>query len=359
MELTPNFRQLWKIAKQIDASKSNFTLDQGIKPIDPIDVRLSGDGIEVKPEELDLNGGLFSYAGRQVVLYIPNHTNKGIEKALVDKSERKKFHVTFCKHLEDMKRKKQFDKYIATNNLSGSFHIFGKSKINKALKEGNVELDVCMYCLQKLYYQGASNLDTSRIIRDSFDIPEFFSTYSSFFPFFPSGIGGDPTKADYTPDWREVSNRYKTSRNYTCEQCHVNLNNHKSLLHTHHIDTIAGNNRPENLMALCADCHRKEHGHMHVSHSNMQIITKLRREQNINLDNWESALNLADPALNGILRKLQAKKYEPPELGLTITDKGKTVEADAAWPARKLAITIHKTNKSIPGWKIVQPGSFL
>ena len=361
MKLQVDFSALWSLADQIGASESNFSLNERIKPIDPIDVRLGEQGIEVNPEDLQLNGGLFSYEGRQVVLYIPNHTNREIEKALSTKSVRKKFHVTFCRHLEDMKRKKQFEKYKATNNLSGNFHIFGKSKSDRQTKEGNVELDVCMYCLEKLNYQGASDRATRRIVRDNFDIPEFFSTYSSFFPFLPSGIGGDPTKADYTADWREVSERYRESRNYTCEKCFVDLNNHKSLLHTHHKDTVAGNNNPDNLQALCVDCHRKEHGHMYVSYGDMQTITRLRQEQEITEKDWDSVLYLADPALNGVLRKLKAQGYQPPELGYRLPNDGtrEVFVADAAWPYSKIAIVIANINYARPDWKVVRPESFL
>lgn len=361
MKLYADFSALWNIASQINARRSDFSLDEDVKPIKEIDVRLSGEGIEVNPEELQLKGGVFSYEGRQVVLYIPNHTNREIEKALTEKSARKKFHVTFCSHLEKMKKSKQFEKYKATNNLSGDFHIFGKSKIDRTTKEGDVSLDVCMFCLEKLNYQGAADRSIRRMVRDSFDIPRFFSTYSSFFPYLPSGIGGDPSKADYTPDWPIVSAQYKASRNYTCENCHVNLNSYKSLLHTHHIDTIPGNNRPENLQALCVDCHRKEHGHMHVKHHDMQTITQLRLEQGLVEKQWNKVLQFVDPALNGVLRKLQKKGYQAPEVGYSIAnERGDVIAiAEAAWPDNKLAITIEKIERTIAGWKICQPEDFL
>ncbi|WP_067587182.1 HNH endonuclease [Endozoicomonas ascidiicola] len=361
MKLEADFSAIWNIANQIGATRSNFLLDEQVQPIDPIDVRLSGEGIDVNPEDLQLRGGIFSFEGRQVVLYIPNHTNRDIDKALIDKSVRKKFHITFCSHLEKMKKNKQFEKYKATNNLSGDFHIFGKCKTNRSSKEGDVNLDVCMYCLQKLNYQGSSDRSVCRIVRDSFDIPEFFSTYSSFFPYLPSGIGGDPNKADYTSDWPTVSANYRASRNYTCENCYVNLNSNKNLLHTHHIDTISGNNRPENLQALCIDCHRKEHGHMYVRHSDMQIISHLRREQGLTEKQWHKVLLLADSALNGVLRKLQRKGYKPPEIGYPlVNDHGDIVAiADVAWPEKKLAITIEKSEQAIGSWKTVQAEDLL
>ena len=361
MKLTVDFSALWNIASKIGAEKSTFSLNDEIREIDPIDVSLSGKGIEVDPEDLQLKGGLFSYEGRQVVLYIPNHTNREIEKALTTKSVRKKFHVTFCRHLEDMKRKKQFEKYKATNNLSGLFNIFGKSKIDRTLKDGNVELDVCMYCLQKLNYKGSSDRNICRTVRDTFDIPEFFSTYSSFFPYLPSGIGGDPSKADYSPDWKRKSAEYRASKNYTCENCHVNLNSHKSLLHTHHIDTIPGHDQYDNLQALCIDCHRKEHSHMHVSYNDMQTVTRLRREQGLIQRQWDSVLNLADPALYGSLRKLQSEGYMPPEIGYSITGNSDqaSLAADAAWPETKLAIMIETAVQNVDGWNIVPPENFL
>ena len=233
MKLTVDFSALWRLAEQIGAEPVPFTTGEEIKPLNPIDLRLSGEGIDVDPEALELKGGLFSYEGRQVVLYIPDHTNKDIERALTTQNVRKKFHVTYCEHLNNMKQRGYFERYKATNKLTGKFHIFGKSKIDRTMKEGDVALDVCMFCLQKLNYKGSSDKQIRRRVRDSFVIPEFFSTYSSFFPYLPSGIGGDPDKSDYTSDWSNISTRYRESRNYTCEECNVVLSAQKHLLHTY------------------------------------------------------------------------------------------------------------------------------
>lgn len=360
MKLTFDFSALWRVADQIGAKHSNFSLDDEIKPLDPIDVRLSGEGIDVDPEALKLRGGLFSYEGRQVVLYIPDHTNKDIEKALTTQGVRKKFHVTYCEHLNNMKQRGYFERYKATNKLTGKFHIFGKSKLDRTMKEGDVALDVCMFCLQKLNYKGSADKFTRRKVRDSFVIPEFFSTYSSFFPYLPSGIGGDPDKADYTSDWSQVSSAYRQTKNYTCEVCNVTLNDQKHLLHTHHINAVRGDNRQENLQALCVDCHRKEHGHMYVSHSDMQTITMLRNQQSVIQRNWESVLQYADPALRGILEKLQIQNYSAPVLGYFIEkNDNDSCLVDAAWPEQRMAVAINMPQTIPSGWELFAPEAFL
>ena len=100
---------------------------------------------------------------------------------------------------------------------------------------------------------------------------------------------------------------------------------------------------------------------MYVSYGDMQTITRLRQEQEITEKDWDSVLYLADPALNGVLRKLKAQGYQPPELGYRLPNDGtrEVFVADAAWPYSKIAIVIANINYARPDWKVVRPESFL
>ncbi|AMO56122.1 hypothetical protein GZ77_04755 [Endozoicomonas montiporae] len=358
MPINVDFLELRSIANEIGANEIDFVLNDEINPVDPIDVILDEQGIEADPSNLKLRGGPFEYEGRQVVLYIPNHS-WDIEKSLSELKSRNKFHVTYCEYLEKRKKQNTIDRYIATNRLTGLFKIFGTSKQSRTLKEGEVELNVCMYCLKKLNYKGASSTSIRRQVRDSFDIAEFFSIYSSFFPFMPNGMAANPANSNYPKNWSKISTSYRQSKNYTCEHCHVDLNDHRNLLHTHHIDGIPGNNNYSNLLALCIDCHRKEHGHMYVRHTEMQTITKLRRDQGVIEQNWDSILRLADPALYGVLKKLQDQGYQPPTIGYSISSNDTIYTADVAWPNERFAIVVVKPESKISGWKLFTPEEYL
>lgn len=65
--------------------------------------------------------------------------------------------------------------------------------------------------------------------------------------------------------WRRVSTAYMTSQNYICERCG------KPAVICHHKIWLNGENvkdpyialNPDNLEALCMDCHNAEHGRQH------------------------------------------------------------------------------------------------
>ena len=114
-------------------------------------------------------------------------------------------------------------------------------------------------------------------------------------------------------------------------------------------------------MVLCADCHRNQpdHNHMHVPHSDTQLINRLRREQGKGPSDWEEAEELVDPALRGILDRMRSKNWPAPEIGYEIVDeKGAVVaELEAAWPASRYALVISANDKvDVGGWRVETVG---
>ena len=335
----------------------DFNLTFEAIPLDPIDIQL-GEGVEVELSEVETESGLLSYEGRQVLLYIQDH-GAGVTEALEDSSKGRKFHVADCSTLQTMRSEGRFERYVATNDLSGEFYVTGTSWPNGQSVEGHTRLDVCRNCLSGLNYEGYRY--NRREVFARFSLEKFFSAYSSFFRYMPRRMAGE-FGGGYTTDWPEVAARYKKARGFQCEKCEVVLNTGVRLLHVHHIDGVKTNNRQSNLKALCADCHRKEprHDHMFVSHEDAQRVTALRREQGrANAAEWQGAFELADPAVHGVLHYLQrAYSVGVPEVGYEVGDNRGVVvaELELAWPHRQLGIAIaerDRTAAEAAGWQAI------
>ncbi len=64
-------------------------------------------------------------------------------------------------------------------------------------------------------------------------------------------------------DWDTVSRKYRESKNYTCEQCAIQITDTQDyrFLHVHHKDGNKQHNHPKNLQCLCVLCHSKVDDH--------------------------------------------------------------------------------------------------
>ena len=279
MYLNVDFERLYAAVRHMgaDSVDPDLVVRRGVTKIDPIDIQLE-EGIEVDLSEVGVtDNGLFIYRGRQVLLYIQDHGRR-VQDALDDGDSGRRFHVAYCRTLEDMRSKGRYERYVATNDLSGEFYIAGYDYDSREPINGKTRLKVCKNCLSKLEYWGAGR-SRDQIVAE-FDLEAFFDTYKSFFPHMPRRRAGE-FDGQYTADWGEVARRYKETKNFTCESCHLDLRNALSLLHVHHINGVKTNNSPANLKALCIQCHSQQPDHQHItiSDENAQRIAELRWEQ--------------------------------------------------------------------------------
>lgn len=65
----------------------------------------------------------------------------------------------------------------------------------------------------------------------------------------------------YHSMWNQISEAYRESIGFKCENCHINLSDHddKKWLHTHHVNGNTKDNRRLNFKALCLLCHSLSH----------------------------------------------------------------------------------------------------
>jgi 5-methylcytosine-specific restriction endonuclease McrA len=82
----------------------------------------------------------------------------------------------------------------------------------------------------------------------------------------------DPPRR-YTSDWSSVSRRIREEARWRCGQCGVNCVTDQRLLHVHHINRDSLDNRPQNLIALCVQCHGRQPGSGHKA-----IMTASKRD---------------------------------------------------------------------------------
>ena len=362
MKLTVDLSLLQQAVMSVAAEQINFEVTNKFIPIEPIDKQL-GEGLEVNFEDIEFDTGLASYKGRQVLLYIKDHSySNKIYAVLKDGSQGNRFHVADCEMLERMRQKGRFDRYVVTNKLDGFFAVAGADNRTNELIEGETKLSVCQYCLDAINYQKFSSIKKGpprKAFVQSFQLADFFDTYSSFFKFMPSGVANN-SDSGYSKDWSSISRTIKEQSSYQCQQCALDLSQNKDLLHVHHINGVKSDNSRVNLTPLCCDCHRKQpdHQHMFIKHSDTKLVAQLRNAQGLNVkENWQDVYDLADPGMHGVIDLLEKYHVSLPEVGEEIENNKQEVvaELELAWPLKKIGIAIDKPEAiaaTKQGWKV-------
>lgn len=334
-----HFKGLWDAVDTMGADRVDH--DPRVRGVSGFDIDTSlHEGLEIALDQLGVTGGLLSVEGRQVLLYIPDQ-GRQIEEVLLNPETGRKYHVADCSTLASMKEQGRFQRYTVTNNLTGVFQIAGIGPSGRLI-EGDAKLNVCRNCLRYLNYRGYKAGGRRTQVFEEYSLEQFFESYSTLFRHMPrEWVNRDP---GYAANWPEISARVRAQANWTCKQCQVNLESDRRLLHVHHRDGNSQNNRDDNLVALCADCHRKQpfHERMFIRRDDMAKLQQLRRAQSVmpKAGAWAGAYELLDSAYEGVARLLEKKRESPPEIGLDIcaSDGAIVMTAELAWPSRRRAI---------------------
>ena len=97
--------------------------DSKLEPTDFLAKLKQGIEIELEDIEYITENELLSYRGSQVLLYIKD--TKKDEDTLVNEPENAvRYHVSYCKKLEQMKGNERYDRYVVTNDTSGIFESY-------------------------------------------------------------------------------------------------------------------------------------------------------------------------------------------------------------------------------------------
>lgn len=296
MKIRVDFEELSEQRERIGASLSNWDLKS--ESLDPR-AKLLADlqqGIAIELKDIERGpGGLLTHKGEQVLLYIKD-TRSDLHTLLHEPEKTRRFHVAECRTLERMRHEGRFERYVVTNRTDGKFLVEAFDPLTKSRDEVEAELKVCKDCLKALNWRGyqrapdrptkpTGTRQTKTDIWKQFSITDFMMDYATFFRSKPSRRDTEAEIHAYVADWPRISEGLRRQRNWTCEACGVNLSEHPRLLHCHHKSGVVTDNRPSNLMVLCALDHAAQPGHLHmrVPSQDRRVIQAARARQGISV----------------------------------------------------------------------------
>ncbi len=264
MEFEINLKGLDAIRKKISAKLTNHKFKgAGLPPMDTeIDKELY-EGIEIGPKDIQTQDGFLVHKGRQVVIYIKDHTYKGRENVMQNPDKGNKVHLYECETITEMKMAGRFKRYVLTTRKDNIYKIDDKRG-----KDIEVKLYPCRNCLKILNYKGfrTTLFYSVKNFLDAFDLEEFFATYATFFTTKPDHSDITAPYSDYPKNWYRISHAKRKSSGWICDDCGDNFSQKQKQkdLHVHHINGVKSDVSSENLRCLCAVCHAKQPYHSHM-----------------------------------------------------------------------------------------------
>ena len=275
-------RRLDEIRRQVGAPPVEF-----IPP--PPAGRIDEDLLTVEAvQSLFHPSGILMRQGRPVFAYIRDHISSQYGYS-DNPEERNKVHFTFCQTLKRMAEGGRFQRYRLTNRDDNRYLVDIRDSSGRTQERDGEILFPCRDCLDNVSYRCYDKYllpehEKKKTVRE-FDAKEAFRLLWQHFDMFrplARGLKSATQPTGYAANFHAISRAFRRSRNFTCEQCGVQLSGaHQGLVDTHHISGDKSNNRYDNLRCLCKLCHAEQHSHYRVSPQARRIITLARRYQKI------------------------------------------------------------------------------
>jgi len=245
------------------STAKNFKANIEIRLLDEKSIRMLGkEGIEVEFEEIKpQKDKTLGYKGQRVLVYIRDVSQYRSKISLP------RFHISYCKKLEEMRSIGRWARYVVANRDDGYFQVCINNSEYKSEK-----LDVCQYCLEALGWSDFSiysmHVAKKKEVVLKFTIIDFFKKYpKSLFSITPTYSSDTAPANCYTSDWPIISEKLKEEKGYKCDSvtCSVALSGKdKKYLHVHHKNGLKNDNSKSNLVVLCIRCHANEPHHVHM-----------------------------------------------------------------------------------------------
>lgn len=260
------FKDLRKLMNIKDEDRISINNDMSFKVDEIFWKKVQETGVSIPKEKIikhsDFTLGIKG-SEQRIIIYIKEQYFNPNEK-----EKEYKFHISWCKTLEDMYKGNRYNRYIAVQKEEPNFLVDLINLKNKRDVRKDVEkrLNVCKHCLIKLNYKGYATASPyeKKLIYENFSLKEFLKEYNKTeILVIPRNVYNEEANV-YTDDWHSISLRYREFKNWKCEKCGKNCINDKKDLHTHHIDGNKRNNSFGNLMALCSECHSNMPYHEHM-----------------------------------------------------------------------------------------------